>query len=265
LAGKLSVTDLVFDDPCVVFALRRESYVFRRQFRPHQAFPGAPCRAEFGGPGWLTVLMLETGVGTTRAAAALRWLLGRPVLENVPYCPRVVLTVGFSGALHAGLRPGDVILATEVADGEGRCWPTTWPGELPPGEWRPPLHRGRVLALPYLAGSAPEKQALGRQHGALAIDMESATVARLCQERGVPFGCVRVISDDVQTSLSPRLLSVLARERISPVQVLAAVVSSPGVVGEMWRLARDTRRAAEQLAAALGELLTLTLPWGAEL
>jgi adenosylhomocysteine nucleosidase len=259
------VTDLVFDDPCVIFALRRESYAFRRQFRPHQTFPGSPCRAQFGGPGWLTVLMLETGVGAARAGEALRWLLSRPVLENVPYCPRVIVAAGFSGALQEGLRPGDIVLATEVADGEGRLWPATWPGELPPGDWRPRLHRGRVLAVPHLAGSSQQKQSLRRRYEALAVDMETATVASLCQEHGVPFGCVRAISDDVHTGLSPRLLSVLARERISPAQVLTALVSSPGLVGEMWRLARDTRIAARQLAAALGELLTLTLPWGAEL
>jgi hypothetical protein len=32
----------------------------------------------------------------------------------------------------------------------------------------------------------------------------------------------------------------------------------------MWRLARQTRHAAGQLALALGDLLTLTLPWTAE-
>jgi hypothetical protein len=40
---------------------------------------------------------------------------------------------------------------------------------------------------------------------------------------------------------------------------------SPGLAGDLWRLARQTKFAAGQLAAALGELLTLTLPFGAEL
>jgi hypothetical protein len=33
------------------------------------------------------------------------------------------------------------------------------------------------------------------------------------------------------------------------------------LAGELWRLALQSRRAAAQLAKALGELLTLTLPW----
>ena len=58
------MTELAFDDPCVVFALGRESAAFRREFRPHQRFPGSSCRARFCGPPWLTVLILETGVGS---------------------------------------------------------------------------------------------------------------------------------------------------------------------------------------------------------
>ena len=51
-------------------ALRRESHAFRQEFRPHQRFLGAPCRAWFCGPAWLTVLVLETGIGRARM---MRW------------------------------------------------------------------------------------------------------------------------------------------------------------------------------------------------
>ena len=50
------VSDLSFSYPCVVFALRRESLFFRREFRPQQRLPGAPYRAQLCGPAWLTVL-----------------------------------------------------------------------------------------------------------------------------------------------------------------------------------------------------------------
>src|SRR6516162_9664899 len=107
-------TDLAFDDPCILFALRREANPFLREFRPQLRFPGAPCWARFCGPAWLTVLVLETGVGTGRARAALDWLLARPALANVVYRPRLVLSAGFCGALDEQLRVGDVLLATEV-------------------------------------------------------------------------------------------------------------------------------------------------------
>jgi len=259
------VDDLSFTDPCVLFALRRESQAFRREFRAHQRFPGAPCWARFCGPAWLTVLVLETGLGARRTEAALNWLLGAPLLGNLPYRPKMVLSAGFSGALQEGLHVGDLVLATEVVDTEGNSWPTTWPGELPPGEWRPPLRRGRLLTAPHLVGSAEEKKALGRQHEAAAVDMETAVIARCCRQRGMPFGCLRAISDDATTSLSPRLTSLLRAGRVSPLRLLAALARSPRILPEFFRLARQTRLAGEQLGKALGEVLTLTLPWAADL
>jgi adenosylhomocysteine nucleosidase len=259
------VTELAFDDPCLVFALGRESAAFRREFRPHQRFPGSPCRARFCGPPWLTVLVLETGVGSAPTDRALDWVLGQPKLGDVPYRPRVVLSAGFAGALQPEYKVGDILLATEVVDAEGNSWPTTWPGELPAGEWQPPLHRARLLTVDTIVGGVEEKKALGSRHQAAAVDMEAAVVARWCKQQDIPFGCVRAISDEAQTPLSPRLAALLAGGRVSLTRVLANVALSPRLAGEMWRLARQTRLAAEQLAKALGEVLTLTLPWGGEL
>jgi adenosylhomocysteine nucleosidase len=259
------VDQLTFSDPCVLFALRRESQPFLREFRPHQRFPGAPCRARFCGPAWLTVLVLETGVGTAATERALDWLLGNPVLGNVPYRPRLVLSAGFSGALDDSRKVGDVVLATEVVDSAGSSTPTTWPGELPPGEWRPPLHAGRILTVPHLVSTPEEKRFLGQEHGAVAVDMEAAVVARSCSRAGVPFGCVRAISDDWHSPLSPALVDCLTGGRVSALRLLKALVRSPGMAVELARLARQTRIAAQQLGAALGELLTLALPWAAEL
>jgi hypothetical protein len=262
------VTDFSFDDPCVLFALRRESAGFRREFRPQLLFPGAPCWAAFCAPRELPslqVLLLETGVGRERTEAALRWLFASPMLDNVPYRPKAVLSAGFAGGLQEEVKVGDVILATEIVDAEGERWPATWPGELPAGEWRPALHPGRVLTMPNLVANPEEKHALGRRQEAVAVDMETAVVARRCAEKGVPFGCVRAISDDVHTALSPRLLALLSGGRVSAWRLVIGLLAAPRLTGELWRLAKRTRHAADQLGLALGELLTLTLPWGREL
>jgi hypothetical protein len=259
------LTELTFDDPCVLFALGRESRAFRREFRPQQSFPGAPVWARFCGPSWLSVLVLETGVGPERTESVLQWLLQGPLFGNVPYRPKVILAAGFAGAIQANLKVGDVLLATEVIDANGNSWPTTWPGDLPAGDWNPPLHRGRLLTVPRLVGTPAEKEELGRTHAALGIDMESVVVARLCSCSGIPFGCVRAISDDVQTALSPRLVSLLSGGRVSPLRLLTGLATTPGMMLELGRMAKQTRLASNQLGLALGELLTLTLPGGTNL
>lgn len=254
------MTEITFSDPCVLFALRRESMHFRREFRPHQRFPGAPCWARFCGPSWLTVLVLETGMGADAACRAVDWVLSKPLLGNVPYLPQVVLSAGFAGGLDPSLGVGDVLLANEVCDGQGQVWPATWPGTLPAGKWEPPLYRGRVLTLSTLATSANQKQDLARTHKAVAVDMETAHIARACSERNVPFACIRAISDTADSGLSTPLAELLIGGRVSWARFLYAMVRSPKLMGEVRRLAKDTNRAAGLLSKALGELLTLTMP-----
>jgi len=259
------VTELAFNDPCILFAMRRESQSFLEEFPPQQRFPGAPCRARFCGPAWLTVLVLETGIGQAATKAAMDWLMGKPVLGNVPYAPRLVLSAGFAGALQEDRQVGDVVLATELADEHGRSWRATWPRELPAGEWRPPLHRGRVVTVDRLVGEPEAKRSLGKEFHAVAVDMESATVADACSRHAIPFGCVRAISEDVNTFLSPKLLCLLSGSQVSPLRVAGTLLRSPGLTRDLLRLRKQARLAAAQLGKALGELLTLTLPFAAEL
>jgi adenosylhomocysteine nucleosidase len=254
--------ELTINDPCVVFALSRESRPFCRDFQPHQHIAGAPCRARTCGPAWLPVVVMETGVGQVRTDRAISWLLGRPKVGDLPYQPKLVVSAGFCGALQDELRTGDVILATDIVDAvSGESWPTTWPGELPPGRWEPPLHHGRIVTVPTLAATAERKRALGNDWHASAVEMEAAALAGLCQQSRVPFGCVRVVLDEAATPLSPRLIALLSASRASPWRMAGALASAPQLLPELLSLAKRSSLAANELGKALGELLTLTLPW----
>lgn len=127
---------------------------------------------------------------------------------------------------------------------------------------RPTLRTGRILTSATLVGCPQQKRRLGEQHQALAVDMESADAARLCQEAGIPFTCLRAISDDCHSALSPQLVEVLCQGEVAPGRLMGAVLRQPGLIAELWRLARDTRRAARQLADALAAQLLVESPSG---
>ena len=192
--------------------------------------------------------MLETGLGAVAMQTALRWCLHAPRFGTVPYRPRFVISAGFSGALQPEQHVGDVILATEVVDGGKNCWPVTL---LPDTQINDAQRRGRLLTWPDLVGDPQEKKRLGRHYQALAVDMETAVLARLCHEHGVPFTCVRVISDDLNTPLSPHLIALLQRGRVSAPRLALSLLRQPTLLGELWHLAGQTRTAAKQLAACL--------------
>ena len=78
-----------------------------------------------------------------------------------------------------------------------------------------------------------DKRRLGTLHQAGAVDMEAATVARWCHRAQIPFGCVRAISDEAATELSPRLESLLSGEKVSWLQV-------GGQLDPLAKLARRT-------------------------
>jgi adenosylhomocysteine nucleosidase len=179
---------------------------------------------------------------------ALDWLATGPLIDGRPVAPRFLVGAGFAGALRPGLGVGAVVVAAEVADTRGQRWQPGWPVDLHG------LPAGRLLAVRKIVGSVVEKRRLGVSFQALAADMESAALARWATDRGTPFGCVRAVSDDAATPVSPRLLRVLIAGRVRPMRLAVELVRSPGLLRHLYRLARQTRLAADRLASALARL-----------
>jgi len=115
--------------------------------------------------------------------------VGIRAVNGVP--PGRVVSFGLAGALHDGLRVGDVLDATRVVDERGE---TLWRGD--------PLgidgaRDATVLASHDLVHDADERRRLHEASGADAVDMESGVLAR----SGRLAGVVRVISDDAKSSI----------------------------------------------------------------
>ncbi|MBX9583375.1 MAG: hypothetical protein K2X87_23990 [Gemmataceae bacterium] len=203
----------------VLFALEREAAPFRRAVR------GRP-----------DVDIVVTGIGHAAAAKAIAGVLAGPR-------PGLVVMAGFGGALRDGLRVGDVVTPAEVVDDRGGRWACAGGGA------------GRLLTMSAIAATPAEKRSLGDRFSADVVDMESAAVAEACRAAGVPFRAVRAVSDTVDVGLSPRLAELFAAGRFSPWRAALALVRQPVLIAEFWRLARDTRLAADRLAAELSNLL----------
>jgi len=243
-------------DPCILFALRREAGPFLREFKPRQRIPTAPCWAWHCGPAAHSVLVLQAGVGARRMEQALTWFLDQP--EK----PTFLLSAGYSGALKDH-EVGTLVLATEVVDEAGGMWQSDWPGARA-GDCPPPLQRGRILCVSRLVTDAAEKRQLGQRYDALAVDMETAVIARRCAEAGVPFGCLRIISDPVEQTLAPDLAGLLSGPRVSLWAVVKLLLGSPRLAGELVRLERQTRLASRRLSQGLVCLLTEAAGNGSE-
>src|SRR5947209_409183 len=106
------MSDTSISNPCVLFALGRESQFFRQDHKPHRRFIGAPCWSSFCGSSPSPILVMHIGMGPQAAKVAIDWVLSKPKFENLVYQPKFVVMAGFAGALDESLRMGDVVLAS---------------------------------------------------------------------------------------------------------------------------------------------------------
>jgi len=142
-------------------------------------------------------LVLHSGMGATRSRAAVL------VVARIP--AEAVAVVGFCGAVSAGLRPGDVVVASEVRG----------PGGVTACEPRPvvaalaafgieSVRVGPVASADHVVRGA-EREVLAAE-GALAADMESAWLAPAAA--GKPFAVLRVVLDTPDRELSGPLATL---------------------------------------------------------
>jgi 4-hydroxy-3-methylbut-2-en-1-yl diphosphate reductase len=130
--------------------------------------------------------VMRTGMGPVRSAAAARWIASGG--------PRPVLVAGVAGALTDGLRPGDLVVASEIHFTDFRTpVPIPTAGALAGALRRAGLtvHLGPIVSSPTVVDGVRRAE-LGRE-GHLAVDMESGWLAEAAA--GGPFAVVRAVVD----------------------------------------------------------------------
>jgi len=151
-----------------------------------------------------------------------------------------VCSTGFCGALDDKLDIGDVVMATEVKNGS-----QTYPASLPRG---PQAVLGPVASIDHVAQTASEKSSL-RETGAVIVEMEAAGVARAAEDLGVPFYCVRAVSDLATEDLANDFNAALTSDgNFSLIRLITGALARPRQrFSELLRLQRRTTIASKKL------------------
>jgi adenosylhomocysteine nucleosidase len=215
-----------------VCAMPMELRPLRRRLRLRQTGLGY-----VGGIGDRPVIAVITGIGTALAHAATVRLLDAVDVEWV-------IVVGIAGAIENETPIGTLVLPQLVisgADGSGHR-PTPLRIDTAPGK----LWTSDELLLD------PAQHADLRAHGVVALDMETAAVAKVCDERGVPWSVVRAISDRAgDGSLDAEIVGLShADGRPNFSAVTRYLVRHPGALPRLIRLARGSKLAAKRAAVA---------------
>lgn len=180
-----------------------------------------------------------SGVGIENALSAARWLIAQGV--------KGLIVAGVSGGLHPGLRSGDLIIAESVREyGEGNRQ-HTWKTDAAYAKLahstliaeRIPVYAGTIVTTPQPVLTVQGKNSLYEQSQALAVDMESAAVARAAGEAKLPFAALRVVCDTSDQTLPPDLVECLGESgQIRLPILLQKLARRPTLIADLIELQR---------------------------
>jgi hopanoid-associated phosphorylase len=176
-----------------------------------------------------------------------------------PSTIRGVISFGVAGGLDPALRPGDVVVATEVLAGD-----TRWLAGLTLNEeliasvalGRSRVVRGGLAGVEQVVAARSVKAALRLETGAAAVDMESHIAAAYAADAGLPFAALRVIADPADRALPPLAVSAIKPNGdIDLRKVLSGVARNPMMLRALVSTGIDFNRALRSLRGCRGFLL----------
>ena len=220
--------------PVVCFAVKEEAAAFRKT--------SAAARVD----------ILLTGMGKANAAQSIRAALAANR-------PSLVLTCGFAGGLNPQLVTGDVVV--EISRSRGDEAQTEKELETPHVVSYEKLisagaREGKFHCADKVAVTAEEKWALWQTTGADAVEMESEIIREICREQKIPSATVRVILDTAGEDLPLDFNALMTPDLQMDFGKLAlSILKSPGKIGALMRLQKQSRAAARKLAEVLEALV----------
>ena len=156
----------------------------------------------------------------------------------------MVLSVGWAGALHEGMKPGHCYIASEIIDAlSGERF------SLTSGD-----RKQRLVTTPHVADEA-EKRRLRSTYGAVLVDMEASAIARLAQIRSIPVCCFKAVSDGFGAKLPDLNPFIDKQGQLRMIPFLGHVAVRPKYWASLIQLGRTSNAAAKSLAESIQRFL----------
>lgn len=158
---------------------------------------------------------------------------------------------GSAGALDPKLNAGDLLLPDRIIHPDGEeYWPDSqWfqrTRDALRGEFA--VRKGTLLQNPILVSTTRDKQELYKALQAVAVDMESAALAQIAQQRNVPFLTVRAIADTASQGM-PKVIrhAIEVQGHIKYARLFRDLCLRPGDLPALFTLGRHFLSARKTL------------------
>jgi adenosylhomocysteine nucleosidase len=240
------------------YAFAREIAPFKDRQKNRRSPEHRDLRGFRAARGATEIVAIATGMGLAHArTAALR------AFELYPDA-KLAIGTGVAGALADGLAPGDLVLADHVmVQRDAVSEPEhlmTIDGELL-RELGQSLEdaglrfvSGGMLTSHRVLSRGVEKRLARTKTGAIAVDMETASIAEQASARGISFTCLRSIIDQVDEEVVGATLTDGSGE-VSALAATAYLLRNPADLLKLPRMMANLSRATRSLAAGLEAIL----------
>lgn len=160
---------------------------------------------------------------------------------------------GYAGSLDPRLSMGDVVTATILVSVQDTCRIEVPLAGLASGR----VHDAQTLvSLDHIAANHQERIDLAHQYQANAVDMESFYWAKALMEKGICYGVIRGISDDLTLSLPSELPNFLDKNgKMRWRKTLAIILMKPKIWPAIFKIRNATRKAQIEMQKVLKDFL----------
>ena len=200
--------------------------------------------------GTLRIAAAISGMGHAKSAAATEGLIDAGA--------RTIINAGFDAALDGKAEVGDVVVVNRVLRSGVTCEPLVCDHSLsaaipPSGSLGYSVWQSDVITSDKMILDPEEKRLIYATTGAAALDMECYAAAQSCEHLGIPFLCIKAVSDTAAEDLPHELTELV--EIQSTMGQLAFTLMRPKLWVRLWRIRRHALKASDNLGDALGWIL----------
>lgn len=245
----------------LIAAMSKEGNALLRYVKPWKRSAIGPLRGYNFSISDQACVLVTSGMGIRRASEACR------ILVEV-ISPQILISFGIAGAVDADLDIGDVVLAKAFCRLEHGALSLI----QPLADWPDAAREAAAQALASRAarlfagtvvttsGSQTFEYKLGEMKHPV-LEMETAGIARVAAEKGIPLLSLRAISDSPRAPIPFDLGEVMDEEANLRVgNLLGLILRHPRIIGQSRQIRLNTRIAAENAAITLQAILSRAFP-----
>jgi adenosylhomocysteine nucleosidase len=242
----------------IFYAFAREIAVFKRRLEQRSPLLTDGLRGFRGILAGVDLAAVATGIGPAQARDA-----AHRAFNSFTDVDLVILT-GVAGALSPGLGIGDIVVADRLITADDEDGAPVRSIEVDPEhvaavqllltEAGLTVSSGGILTSPNVLATPEAKRQARQYSGAIAVDMESASIAHEAATRGMSFVCIRAVMDGAGDEVIGADMADL-NGRVRPWKAAAVMIREPSVLLRMPRVVRNLSAATRSLADAIATVV----------